>query len=213
MWRKWFVWVSLGPWKLSRLYLHDLRLFLWGKEMKETESESARGHWVGDEPIRKLCVVPNQTPEFSGGHTKQVGSLFCNQVQQEVAVNHSSLSLHTTINQCKGESEAVASPSCCFTFKAFLSGPALWTSFFSLMSLISLFFIVWLLSEEKGSRGRSAGSYWSVSKRSAERVRSAQKQTRQHLRWGIFSHNASVWEQLTTGEEAVWATDLISIQT
>lgn len=48
----------------------------------------------------------------------------------------------------------------------------------AVITLISLLSIVFPLSEEKGSRGHSIGSHWSVSKRSAEWARLAQKQTR-----------------------------------
>lgn len=48
----------------------------------------------------------------------------------------------------------------------------------AVITLISLLSIVFPLSEEKGSRGRSIGSHWSVSKRSPEWAHLAQKQTR-----------------------------------
>lgn len=70
--------------------------------------------------------------------------------------------------------------------------------------LISLLFIVWLLSEEKGSRGRSSGSHWSVSRRSAEWAHLAQKQTWEHLSWGI-SPTMPLWK-LTTEVKALGVT-------
>lgn len=48
----------------------------------------------------------------------------------------------------------------------------------AVITLISLLSIVFPLSEEKGSRGRSIGSHWSISKRSPEWAHLAQKQTR-----------------------------------
>lgn len=69
------------------------------------------------------------------------------------------------------------------------------------ITLISLSFIVRQLSEEKGSAGGSATSHWSVSKRSSEWARLAQKQTREHLSRN-FSHNASLSE-LTARVKAV----------
>lgn len=72
------------------------------------------------------------------------------------------------------------------------------------ITLISLSFIVRQLSEEKGSAGGSAASHWSVSKRSSEWARLAQKQTREHLSRN-FSHKASLSE-LTTRVKAVGGT-------
>lgn len=58
--------------------------------------------------------------------------------------------------------------------------------------LISLLFIVWLLSEEKGSRGRSSGSHWSVSKKVSGVGSLGTKANMGALKLGNFSHNASL---------------------
>lgn len=82
-------------------------------------------------------------------------------------------------SQCLGSSDLVVCRLLKLVIQSLLSPPS-HCHWFNQLVVPCL-----LLSEEKGSRGRSIGSHWPVSKRSAEWAHLAQTQTWEHLIWGV----------------------------